>query len=115
MTAIDDEATRKEAMKAGCVAYLKKPFAHFCWTRSGKRWPSESADPAGGRFAPKSRHSERNASFSSFSDAVFKGRPLAPRRWGCQRCSCRPAFIIICPSRSCCDSATDVAAFRISL
>jgi len=24
MTAIDDEATRKEAMKAGCVAYLKK-------------------------------------------------------------------------------------------
>lgn len=27
MTAIDDEATRKEAMVAGCVAYLKKPFA----------------------------------------------------------------------------------------
>jgi FixJ family two-component response regulator len=27
MTAIDDEATRKEVMKAGCVAYLKKPFA----------------------------------------------------------------------------------------
>ena len=27
MTAIDDDATRNEAMKAGCVAYLKKPFA----------------------------------------------------------------------------------------
>jgi FixJ family two-component response regulator len=27
MTAIDDDATRSEAMKAGCVAYLKKPFA----------------------------------------------------------------------------------------
>ena len=48
MTAIDDEATRKEAMKAGCVAYLKKPFAP-----QGKLWPSESADPADGRFAPE--------------------------------------------------------------
>ena len=47
MTAIDDEATRKEAMKAGCVAYLKKPYA-----RQGQRWPSESVDPADGRFAP---------------------------------------------------------------
>lgn len=27
MTAIDNDATRKEAMKGGCVAYLKKPFA----------------------------------------------------------------------------------------
>jgi FixJ family two-component response regulator len=27
MTAIDDDATRSEAMAAGCVAYLKKPFA----------------------------------------------------------------------------------------
>jgi DNA-binding response OmpR family regulator len=27
MTAIDDDATRKEAMEAGCIAYLKKPFA----------------------------------------------------------------------------------------
>jgi FixJ family two-component response regulator len=27
MTAIDDDATRKEAMNTGCVAYLKKPFA----------------------------------------------------------------------------------------
>jgi FixJ family two-component response regulator len=27
MTAIDDDATRGEAMAAGCVAYLKKPFA----------------------------------------------------------------------------------------
>jgi FixJ family two-component response regulator len=27
MTAIDDDATRNEAMAAGCVAYLKKPFA----------------------------------------------------------------------------------------
>jgi len=26
MTAIDDEATRKAAMKAGCVAYLKSPL-----------------------------------------------------------------------------------------
>jgi len=27
MTAIDDDATRGEAMAAGCIAYLKKPFA----------------------------------------------------------------------------------------
>jgi FixJ family two-component response regulator len=27
MTAIDDDATRNEAMAVGCVAYLKKPFA----------------------------------------------------------------------------------------
>jgi hypothetical protein len=48
--------------------------------------------------------------------AVLNGLAAGdPRRWGCQRCACRPAFIIICPSRSCCDSATDVAAFRISL
>jgi FixJ family two-component response regulator len=26
MTAFDDEATRKEAVEAGCVAYLRKPF-----------------------------------------------------------------------------------------
>jgi FixJ family two-component response regulator len=26
ITAIDDETTRKEATKAGCVAYLRKPF-----------------------------------------------------------------------------------------
>jgi FixJ family two-component response regulator len=27
MTAIDDDATLSEAMAAGCIAYLKKPFA----------------------------------------------------------------------------------------
>jgi FixJ family two-component response regulator len=27
MTAIDDDATRGEAQDAGCIAYLKKPFA----------------------------------------------------------------------------------------
>ena len=27
MTASDDEATRSEAMDAGCIAYLRKPFA----------------------------------------------------------------------------------------
>jgi FixJ family two-component response regulator len=27
MTAIDDDATRKDAMNVGCIAYLKKPFA----------------------------------------------------------------------------------------
>ena len=26
MTASDDEATRNEAMDAGCIAYLRKPF-----------------------------------------------------------------------------------------
>ena len=26
MTAIDSEATRQEAVKAGCIAYLRKPF-----------------------------------------------------------------------------------------
>jgi FixJ family two-component response regulator len=26
ITAVDDEATRNEATKAGCVAYLRKPF-----------------------------------------------------------------------------------------
>jgi FixJ family two-component response regulator len=27
MTAIDDDATRREAMDGGCIAYLRKPFA----------------------------------------------------------------------------------------
>jgi FixJ family two-component response regulator len=27
MTAIDDDATRSEAMDVGCIGYLKKPFA----------------------------------------------------------------------------------------
>jgi CheY-like chemotaxis protein len=27
MTANDDEATRNEAVDAGCIAYLRKPFA----------------------------------------------------------------------------------------
>ncbi|MGY4502388.1 FixJ family two-component response regulator [Bradyrhizobium sp. GM24.11] len=27
MTASDDEVTRNEAMDAGCIAYLRKPFA----------------------------------------------------------------------------------------
>jgi FixJ family two-component response regulator len=27
ITAIEDDATRREAMAAGCVAYLRKPFA----------------------------------------------------------------------------------------
>jgi FixJ family two-component response regulator len=27
MTANDDEATRSQAMDAGCIAYLRKPFA----------------------------------------------------------------------------------------
>jgi FixJ family two-component response regulator len=26
ITAVDDEAVHKEAMEAGCVAYLRKPF-----------------------------------------------------------------------------------------
>ena len=30
MTANDDEATRKEAMDAGCIAYLHKPFQGAC-------------------------------------------------------------------------------------
>ena len=27
MTAIDDNATRREAIEVGCIAYLRKPFA----------------------------------------------------------------------------------------
>ena len=27
MTALDDEATRREALATGCIAFLKKPFA----------------------------------------------------------------------------------------
>ena len=26
MTAMDDDATRNDALAAGCIAYLKKPF-----------------------------------------------------------------------------------------
>jgi FixJ family two-component response regulator len=37
MTAIDDDATRNEALSAGCVAYLKKPFApHLLLDALGK-------------------------------------------------------------------------------
>ena len=30
MTAFDDEATRREALATGCIAYLNKPFAADC-------------------------------------------------------------------------------------
>jgi CheY-like chemotaxis protein len=44
MTANDDEATRNEAVDAGCIAYLRKPFARqVCWMPSGKLWPNRSA------------------------------------------------------------------------
>jgi CheY-like chemotaxis protein len=37
MTAMDDDATRHEAMEAGCIAYLKKPFApHLLLDALGK-------------------------------------------------------------------------------
>jgi FixJ family two-component response regulator len=37
MTAIDDDAMRNEALSAGCVAYLKKPFApHLLLDALGK-------------------------------------------------------------------------------
>jgi FixJ family two-component response regulator len=37
MTAVDDDATREAAMKGGCVAYLKKPFApHLLLDALGK-------------------------------------------------------------------------------
>jgi FixJ family two-component response regulator len=37
MTANDDEATRNEAVDAGCVAYLRKPFArHLLLDAIGK-------------------------------------------------------------------------------
>ena len=41
MTANDDEATRNKAVDAGCIAYLRKPFArHVCWMPLGKLWPN---------------------------------------------------------------------------
>jgi FixJ family two-component response regulator len=37
MTAIDEDSTRKEATDAGCIAYLKKPFApHLLLDALGK-------------------------------------------------------------------------------
>ena len=37
MTANDDEATHHEAVNAGCIAYLRKPFArHFLLDAIGK-------------------------------------------------------------------------------
>src|SRR5438552_40561 len=40
MTAIDDDATRREATDAGCVAYLRKPFApHLLLDALGKALP----------------------------------------------------------------------------
>ena len=41
MTAIDNEATRREAFNAGCIPYLKKPFlskiAHRCHWKDSLR------------------------------------------------------------------------------
>ena len=37
MTANDDEATRNEAVEAGCIAYLRKPFARHVLLDAIKR------------------------------------------------------------------------------
>jgi FixJ family two-component response regulator len=41
MTASDDEATRNQAMDAGCIAYFRKPLARMsCWMPFRKLWLS---------------------------------------------------------------------------
>ena len=54
MTALDDEAMREQALKAGCVAFLRKPFqAHQLLDAIKKAVPSEGRGrwrwPAHGR------------------------------------------------------------------
>ena len=45
ITAIDSEATRKEAMEAGCVAYLQKPFLSHALIEAIERATGSSEDP----------------------------------------------------------------------
>jgi FixJ family two-component response regulator len=45
MTANDDEATRNEAIAAGCIAYLRKPFAQDVLLNAISKavaWPAQS-------------------------------------------------------------------------
>ena len=45
ITGIDREATRKEAMEAGCVAYLQKPFLSHALIEAIERATGSSEDP----------------------------------------------------------------------
>ncbi|WP_314960104.1 response regulator transcription factor [Bradyrhizobium cosmicum] len=45
MTASDDEATRNEAMDAGCIAYLRKPFAQDDLLNAISKAVASSAQP----------------------------------------------------------------------
>jgi DNA-binding NarL/FixJ family response regulator len=50
MTANDDEATRNEAMDAGCIAYLRKPFAQDALLNAISKavaQPAQSSRPFG--------------------------------------------------------------------
>src|SRR4051794_10857173 len=51
ITAIDSEATRKDAMEAGCVAYLQKPFLSHALIEAIERARGGGDD---GRHAPPS-------------------------------------------------------------
>ena len=45
MTGDDDEATRNEAMDAGCIAYLRKPFAHDVLLDAISKAVAQPAEP----------------------------------------------------------------------
>jgi FixJ family two-component response regulator len=45
MTANDDEATRNEAMDAGCIAYLRKPFAQHVLLNAISKAVAQPAQP----------------------------------------------------------------------
>jgi FixJ family two-component response regulator len=50
MTANDDEATRNDAVDAGCIAYLRKPFAaHLLLDAIGNRLPARRSKNTRGR------------------------------------------------------------------
>ena len=70
MTANDDEATRNEAVDAGCIAYLRKPFARQVLLDAvGKLWPNRrGATRARGVITSELGH---NAKYSLRAD-IFR-------------------------------------------
>ena len=80
MTANDNEATRNEAMDAGCIAYLRKPFASHVLLDAISKAVAYGAH-ARGRHVRLGSWPCKNAAPSKLQRKVFLRKP-APGAWG---------------------------------
>ncbi len=84
MTANDDEATRNEAVDAGCIGYLRKPFARqvllnaigkaVAYPRYRKRWRTPAA------WTSKVRTSAFRSVSGKISRIFLDNFPIGPAR-----------------------------------